>query len=504
MHRSHFSLIAKPKVVFRFPLFFLLSLSFILLSSCNSTTKPRGGSLAGRVILVNDTEDPSLEPMDFSGVTIALYEFTKLDTSISRINLEYPGIGVHINQETEFDHRLQVPTMSTTSNDDGIYKFENVNPGDYILVALKDGWDVYYNYHVKVSLEENNNSDHFENVIKLYPVTLISGTMMNDMIFQANRTYIVDEDAILLGNCSLSYGARIFIKPSRLLSFYGSVIMFGDDGNYLMINSADGIFSVDIMEAINPFNRVLLSGNNEYNVSKLIVENGTDGIRLVGASCNISNSIIRKMESSSISFGTGQFQANNIIVQDNPMGLSTQASGTLNNSIFLRNDEGAYIDDVEINLNNCYFMSNYIGIRCLYGSSILENNVFDKNRYAVSICAANPTLKDNKFYFNNTDIEMNRSWISYHVYQYCSPIIEDNNFYGDNIYISLYGKNIIGGSSATQGVGVNSDQHYPRNYYVKDNLLMHLFDNNHPGSNFTYTINYLPRRPTPNPIAGIQ
>ncbi len=73
--------------------------------SCSSSTKPKSGSLSGRVILVNDTDDPSLDPVDFSGVTIALYELAVLDTTLVRIIYEYPDLGVPVSQLTQFDHR---------------------------------------------------------------------------------------------------------------------------------------------------------------------------------------------------------------------------------------------------------------------------------------------------------------------------------------------------------------------------------------------------------------
>jgi hypothetical protein len=43
---------------------------------------------------------------DHSGVTVALYELAELDTSIVRLNQEYPNVAFPIFQVTEFDHRL--------------------------------------------------------------------------------------------------------------------------------------------------------------------------------------------------------------------------------------------------------------------------------------------------------------------------------------------------------------------------------------------------------------
>ena len=103
---NKFSILHSP---FSIPQLFLHFVFCILLSftlfSCSTSTKPETGSLSGKVILVNDTGDPALDPVDYSGITVALYNLAYLDTTIVRINNQYPQIGVHINQETEFDHR---------------------------------------------------------------------------------------------------------------------------------------------------------------------------------------------------------------------------------------------------------------------------------------------------------------------------------------------------------------------------------------------------------------
>ena len=69
---------------------------------CNScSTNANKGTISGRVILFNDIPDLFIEnPMDFSGVTAALYKTAVLDTTLVRINQQYPQIGVQITQET--------------------------------------------------------------------------------------------------------------------------------------------------------------------------------------------------------------------------------------------------------------------------------------------------------------------------------------------------------------------------------------------------------------------
>ena len=95
--------------------------------------------------------------MDFSGVTVALYKTAVLDTTLVRINQQYPQIGVQITQETEFDHRNYKPLKVTTTDSIGKFSFPSLTPGDYNLVIWKNEWGIRYICSVKAIENENNN-----------------------------------------------------------------------------------------------------------------------------------------------------------------------------------------------------------------------------------------------------------------------------------------------------------------------------------------------------------
>jgi len=74
----------------------ILNLFVFILVSCSPTsTDDKKVTFSGTVTLEDTT--------DYSGVTVFLYKPVELDTALVRINQEYPNIGVHISQETEFD-----------------------------------------------------------------------------------------------------------------------------------------------------------------------------------------------------------------------------------------------------------------------------------------------------------------------------------------------------------------------------------------------------------------
>ena len=107
--------------------FYILHFTFYILliltiNNCCSTTGVSKGSLSGKVHLEGET--------DHSEITVAIYELAELDTTIVRINNEYPHIGVIINQHTEFDHRFQSPVKFTETDIEGNFLIEKISVGE--------------------------------------------------------------------------------------------------------------------------------------------------------------------------------------------------------------------------------------------------------------------------------------------------------------------------------------------------------------------------------------
>jgi len=92
-------------------LIIILFILILIIISCSSPTETAKGLLTGIVQLEEGT--------DHSGISIAIYDLVNLDTTIVRINNQYPQIGIQINQHTEFDHRLQSPIKHTETDTDG-------------------------------------------------------------------------------------------------------------------------------------------------------------------------------------------------------------------------------------------------------------------------------------------------------------------------------------------------------------------------------------------------
>lgn len=125
-------------------------LLILTIFSCDTSTEVSKGSLTGTVSLEGQS--------DFSDITVALYDLAYLDTTIVRINNQYPQIGVHINQHTEFDHRLQSPIKSTETLADGSFELTKISTGTYNLVAQKENFGFKYIYNVTINKGENEIS----------------------------------------------------------------------------------------------------------------------------------------------------------------------------------------------------------------------------------------------------------------------------------------------------------------------------------------------------------
>ena len=153
---KHTFKITKDCLMLRVKLFLFFYILFVALlvfglTSCSSPVETPKGNLSGEVQLEGET--------DHSDITIALYDLATLDPDIVSINQEYPQIGVHINQHTEFDHRLQSPVKTTETLTDGSFEITKISTGTYNLVAMKAGFGFKYLYEITITEGDNELSE---------------------------------------------------------------------------------------------------------------------------------------------------------------------------------------------------------------------------------------------------------------------------------------------------------------------------------------------------------
>jgi len=483
-----------------------LYMLFVLIILCsmlfNCSTKPKTGSIFGKVVLTNDTGTPSNDPDDFSGATVALYELADLDTTLVRINSRYPSTGVIINQQTDFDHRNTAPLVVATSDQDGSFSLHSIDPGTYNLVVMKEDWGIKYLHNISLSEGENKDISDLE----LYPSRSLNSSIIDDVVLETDHSYLIENDVSFIGSVTIDPGARIFVSPGCLIRFYGEVVTPSEkyNGEPWKILSGKSLYSTiptsigthDFYSSVSFFEDtpVIRSG---------IIHHVSNAIAINGSQCEISDVILRYC-GSGFMFSQGNMSLTNSIVaygvdNETNFGVSVQgASGhsSISGNIFINMYEALIINTLgSFTINNCYFYDNYRGIYVRYNTGDISNNEFDMNFF--DIAPGNSSIPQsityNNFYFSgHTGIR---------------PIgrvnINNNNFFiTGQYYINIYSSELPNNST------VPEDLDAAHNYWAEADLDQYLYDaldnSEHPDTPCAYFIIYNPRRNSPVANAGIQ
>lgn len=182
------------KIVSRVLLCVILAAFLTLLTCCHST-KPKQGLISGSIVLINDSGNSANDPVDFSGVTVELYELASIDSTLLRIKGAYPNIGGEINQQSEFDHRNQDPLRSVTTNAAGIFEFSEVDFGKYNIVASKPGWGWHYYYDISLGKDDKLVLDTAE----LYPEQILDPAYPASLILASGHHYLAQGNVFFNG-----------------------------------------------------------------------------------------------------------------------------------------------------------------------------------------------------------------------------------------------------------------------------------------------------------------
>jgi len=363
---------------------FQLIILLLLLISCSSTTETKSGSLSGSVILNNDTGNSALDPIDFSGATVALYHPATLDTTIVRLNSQYPNIGVQINQQTEFDHRLQNPAKVTTTNADGSFSISKIPTGKYNLVIMKEGWGVRYLYDINITEGENtlntkdypfsilnfqlkNNSQFGKSAIELFPVASLSGYINNNFEFEVNHNYIITDNATFTGNVVLNPLTYIWVNPGKKISFVTSLSTEAITSGFCHISSAGSMYSlvqaqpsdINRFDGVHCFVDMLFENDALHSV---ITTNAMNGWTIQTSGINIQNMIFRDSR-----IGLQFFNINNITVSNSNfnkcdnldsggIALAGCNQSMISDNVFVSNTISVrQHTSADANISNCYF-----------------------------------------------------------------------------------------------------------------------------------------------------
>lgn len=410
--------------------------SLILLSCSKNGTESNDNTItvSGKVTLEGQG--------DHSGVTVRLYKPVTLDTALVRINQQYPNIGVQISQETEFDHRGETASYSTTTNANGDWNIENVVDGEYNLVASKDGYGWQYRYAVK------GGSFTFN----LSPTVLQNGILTGSIVWESGKTYVLEGDVYVDAAATLTIQENVWClaKQNSRLIVEGKIIKSATGFSY---------FTNDISNSGTWRGIVLNSSNNAFN--GIIIDKASNAIRSDNTSNSIENTIIRNATGIGIglSQNISQVLIDNVLLLNNQVGLEISGADSTNqitNSVITGSiQQGIQLTQSNILIRNNLIRNNSLGISCLFESqAIIQNNNIQENLTdGIEVSGSKPEIMYNNI-ISNDRMAINITARGYTVP--AQPVIHNNNLSTKSDFIIK----LIGTSASPNNLDISAENNW--------------------------------------------
>lgn len=159
------------------------------------------------------------------------------------------NIGNPVNEATVkvFDLAFN-PIKHTMTNQEGKYSISNLNPGDYIVYAVKDG----YTMSTKIQINITNNVIELENIVIAPNQTYTKGSIYG----------IVYDKFTKLSLKNVKVTLKSILEPSTVIAETYSAI----DGEYVLYNIDAGIYQLSAISddyvLTAPFNVTVIDNTN--------------------------------------------------------------------------------------------------------------------------------------------------------------------------------------------------------------------------------------------------
>ncbi len=336
----------------------------IMISGCSSPTSPKS-NLTGRISIEGLT--------DYSGATVAIYHLATLDTTLVRINQEYPALGVQVNQQTEFDFREKTPIKSASTNADGTFSFSGLKEGTYNVVISKSGYGFKVLTNIELSSGENDLNTASETaIITLYQEITYTGLVTGSHTLLSDHHYIFSGDVNFDPSSSVTVqpGAYLRITPAGSLRFYGLISFQGTLNNMIHITSNDSLI---VNSSAKEPNRVVQNYYQmTFEIGASVVNNLLEGCIFTYGDygltskvpCSLKNTIFRSTISSFSANQLDNESIENCIFQNtssaqSALEMSSVSKVSFLKNIFLNNKVGLYVKMIDTGIiKNNYFIYN--------------------------------------------------------------------------------------------------------------------------------------------------
>lgn len=427
-------------VLFALTAMFLVLLCF---SACNGNTSPKTCTFVGRVVLDNDSGDSALDPTDYSGIRVSLYELAVIDSVMQNAKSVFSGGGFPINQNSEFDHRDQTEVLHVFTNPDGSFKIPKVPYGEYNLVIRKDGWGYRYLYEIEINAEQIdlNHLLSKPGEMKLYPEIVVSGSIEGSHIIRDWHHLVISGDATFTPASSLTIGDNgvVRIEPGKKLDVMGLFNARGSAGNMFRITS-------DAQDFIKTSERASTSSYLRFNLG---ASTQTANSSIAWGNFGPAQSAVAMSNIDNLTFEKCRFVSNN----DGLLG-SICRSISVKESFFkgqsnLNNALHYYMVDAGVVSGNIFLFSRAGMLLEEFCSQTIEDNVFINNEYGIEMFNCDPVVRYNYFRKNDNGIRLTGR---------ISPTVERNyidsntgiligfNGYYPNAIPSIHHNNMVAGT----------------------------------------------------------
>ncbi len=445
------------RVSHRSNMFKLLCAFFLLVLTLGfGCTKTKTATLSGQIQLINDSGNPANDPVDYAGIKVAIYETAELDTALVSARYDFPGVGIPISQDTEFDHREHNALYSTTSKADGSFQLKSMEPGRYNIVWSKQDWGWAYLLNCQIDEGDNDLADLTSETGKevdpvLYPETVVTGTL-NQMTFRSDHSYLIPSDATIVSHVNVEQGSMILIGQGATFRMIGGVTFGTDDEKPLTKISVAG---QDVTDE-SRFGYIQVFGSSE--IRNAVVSHSNSGIQVIGGDVSVQNLRVRNGISGLSFSGCQSLTASQITVSDiadlitsgvnvyttqGGIDLTNCQNALIEYSVFVRCNAGAKIRELCVaEVRNNYFANNTIGAEGSTNPVNINHNHFQGNyTYDIRVFGtASPTIMRNVC-LSKRGVNIGLDTLPANLN--CTPTVHFNNFQCSVFAIRIMGNNMI-------------------------------------------------------------
>lgn len=202
--------------------------------------------------------------------------------------------------------------------------------------------------------------------------------------------------------------------------------------------------------------------------------------------------------------GESLLYSNNTVTGFDDRAHMIYGNAMIERNTFVANNDCLIIHEATYTVKNNYFARNWVGVRPVYGDTVIQNNAFSDNTYSISTMASSSSIIYNNFYGSSRYCIQTQANYVQGYFDYSNPLINDNNFYAINQIIISIKPDSHPGYFGSGIVGVVCNIDATRNYWAASNINDVILDNNDGIEEIAYMVNYLPVATNQIAMAGIQ